>query len=408
MQSTLAASVDAHSASTIEHAKRYVERGWRLVPIVPGGKQPHTQLLRDLHGTNSWAFLRDKPATLDTVRRWLTHTPDLNLAIIPGDGLAVVDVDDPEKFTGSHPPTPTVATTRGRHMYFAGELRPGKSGWGDIPATYCVAPPSRVDGAERYWLIPDTGCLAKAAEFNPGGAVLAPVSESARGASTALESQSQPIRTRRHIASSTEGVETPTDRLATLPEAVLAVARYHGVEISRVEQAFRCYLPGHGPDEKPSANYWQAPDDVYVYRDHHRASGSGAYTLAEVHAAVVSGAVNNLGTKAQQFAWYHRLFHECGLIELPEVQVPSLPNSATKAAVRWRDGFVLKLRISDLYLARPSTTFAYSFAAHWCNMPKSTVQDAMKVNAKAQVFEQVGYDDTARCKIWGPGPGVRH
>jgi hypothetical protein len=76
------------------------------------------------------------------VTRWVEHTPDLNIGVIPREsGLSVVDVDDEQAFRGAkHPPTNTSTTTRGFHLWFKGEIRTGHAKWGDVVATYAVAP----------------------------------------------------------------------------------------------------------------------------------------------------------------------------------------------------------------------------------------------------------------------------
>jgi hypothetical protein len=192
-----------------------------------------------------------------------------------------------------------------------------------------------------------------------------------------------------------------------VPEIALAAARDLGIPITKVGELFRCILPGHGPDRKPSANIWRGADDVHVYRDHHRASGPAAYTLAEVKAALVSGRTEKLGSPAQQYMWYHRLFHEAGLLELPEVDVPDLPAGATPKAIKWREGFVLALRISAVKLDPPCTTFAWRFAAHWCDLSMASVGKAMRECGRAQVFETLGTDPRTRsAKLFGVGHGL--
>jgi hypothetical protein len=378
------------ATATIEHAERYIDHGSRLVPIQPNRKIPHTRLLRDLHRTNSWAFLRDTPATIDDVTRWTQHTPEVNLGVIPGNGLAVVDVDKPERFRGStHPPTASVRTRRGFHLYFSGAASPRKASWGDIPSTYAVAPPSRVDGVSRYWVADtDVATLAPFSEFRP-----------VDDASTLVEQELYVL--------ALPPYEVAADQLAKVPAIALAAAHDLGIDIERVGQLFSCILPGHGPDQKPSANIWQGYDGVHVYRDHHRMSGPAAYTLAEVKAALVSRRTEKLGSPAQQYMWYHRLFYEAGLLDLPDVDVPPLPDGASRKAIKWREGFELALRISAVKLHPPCTAFAFRFAGHWCDLAQQSVSDAMKECARAQVFQQIGLDAASRSKLWGPGEGVR-
>jgi hypothetical protein len=88
-------------------------------------------------------------------RKW----PEANIGVLAGDGLMVLDIDSAEADEYATkmglPDTPTVKTSRGRHLWFEGE---GKGSKGTIfpcidlqgAGTYVVAPPS---------VHPDTGAL---------------------------------------------------------------------------------------------------------------------------------------------------------------------------------------------------------------------------------------------------------
>src|SRR4051794_36935678 len=89
--------------------------GWPVLPARPGGKAPLTR-----------RGVRDATTDPHQIRRWGRQWPDANVAIATGyPGPQVLDVDDLE---AARPilaridplDAPTVATSRGRHVYFHG------------------------------------------------------------------------------------------------------------------------------------------------------------------------------------------------------------------------------------------------------------------------------------------------
>lgn len=115
------------------------------------------------------AGLKEATTNSDTIRRWWTMWPDANIGVPTGvpSGLIVIDVDGAQGETalaayGSVPPTPTVLTGKGRHLYFAhpgvevrnsggrgrrklGELLDSRGDGG-----YVVVPPSRHASGRVY------------------------------------------------------------------------------------------------------------------------------------------------------------------------------------------------------------------------------------------------------------------
>src|SRR5881396_3613605 len=80
----------------MEAAIAYLDRGFVLIPVRPGGKEPEARLLPlGDDGRPSWAALLDDPPTAALVRAWLREEPSLNLGIATGvsSGVAITDFD---------------------------------------------------------------------------------------------------------------------------------------------------------------------------------------------------------------------------------------------------------------------------------------------------------------------------
>lgn len=124
----------------------YAECGIPVFPCEVHGKRPATP--NGFH---------DATTDSDKINAWWT-TADYNLAFSPGMvGLTVVDLDPHAKPSGALPPTYTVKTPRGQHLYYLGEASSSASKIGEHVDTrgiggYVLAPPSRVLGRNL------TGC----------------------------------------------------------------------------------------------------------------------------------------------------------------------------------------------------------------------------------------------------------
>jgi hypothetical protein len=158
----------------LNHALAYAAHGWAVFPVhgIEGGrctcgksnctkpgKHPRTQ-----HG------FKDATTDLEQIRRWWIKWPNANIGIATGtkSGLFVLDVDRKNGKDGEAklnslilkhcplPPTPSVKTGMGRHLYFA--LTPGISApsiEGDgldvrCEGGYVVVPPSRHENGAQY------------------------------------------------------------------------------------------------------------------------------------------------------------------------------------------------------------------------------------------------------------------
>jgi hypothetical protein len=150
-------------APLLQAALQYASRGWSVLPVRPGGKEP--LIAGGVHA-----------ATTDrkTIEGWWSRWPTANVGIACGtaSGLVVVDADDPQVLKrlaqeGRHlPPAPTVRTARGVHLYFAcpaGGLRSRRVCDGvEVKAegAYVLAPPSRHPcGALYHWVVEPGGEL---------------------------------------------------------------------------------------------------------------------------------------------------------------------------------------------------------------------------------------------------------
>ena len=133
----------------------YASRGWPVLPLAPGGKEPHGRLVRHGH--------LDASTDPERVRRWWKAEPGANLGVVCGpSSFDALDVDGPEgmeslrRFVSLHGRivTWTHKTPNGYHMLFkpsglpcgAKRIAPGVDTKGSGNG-YVVAPPSvLVDG----------------------------------------------------------------------------------------------------------------------------------------------------------------------------------------------------------------------------------------------------------------------
>ena len=143
-------------ADLLEAALEYAARGWSIIPTA--GKQP----------TGSWKTFQTSPPDEPTLRRMFARKGITGLAIIMGSasgGLACRDYDDAgayRRWADDHPDLastlPTVKTSRGFHVYFAGPDGFQDLGDGEYRADsghYCLLPPSaHPDGPTYTWLVP--------------------------------------------------------------------------------------------------------------------------------------------------------------------------------------------------------------------------------------------------------------
>lgn len=127
---------------------------------------------------------------------------------------------------------------------------------------------------------------------------------------------------------------------------------------------FSCILPGHGPDQHPSAAIHQGKDGVFRYMDFHRPADPKSLTLAEVRASLAAGRVQQLRGPSQA-RWYRRLFWEAGLLQA-EV-VPLLAPGCSEKARKVAEGFAILCALRGLDDDGP-VPFTRDFMGPWCGM----------------------------------------
>lgn len=152
------------SPPLLARAATYVAHGWHLLPLVPGGKEPHRELLRELYDDTRVRHLQQAPAIYEEVAYWFETDPTLNLGVIPcpASSLVIVDVDQPDLFDAQLL-TPTAVSGReggGKHLYFScshevrtQQLRTQGTTWGDLNPAHVVLPGSIHKTGRTYeWL----------------------------------------------------------------------------------------------------------------------------------------------------------------------------------------------------------------------------------------------------------------
>lgn len=147
------------AAELLKAATDYHRRGWSIVPILAGTKQPPPGV--------TWHQFQQKAASLATVYRWFARDDIGGIGILAGavsGGLVVRDFDGDgayARWQQDHPDLaaqlPTIQTGRGHHVYFHGDaaeivhLADGEL----RGAGYTLAPPSLHPSGKRYaWILP--------------------------------------------------------------------------------------------------------------------------------------------------------------------------------------------------------------------------------------------------------------
>jgi hypothetical protein len=146
-----------NDTTTLNAALRYAARGWSIIPITPNSKR----------SAWPWKSYQERPADEEQIRRWFGNGQPFGIAVVFGDvsgGLVCRDFDTMEgyhRWAANHrelaATLPTVATARGRHIYFRAHHRGiVKSADGELRgAGYCLLPPSQHPDGPRYeWLVP--------------------------------------------------------------------------------------------------------------------------------------------------------------------------------------------------------------------------------------------------------------
>jgi hypothetical protein len=142
----------AEQKSALEAAKRYLARGWSVLPLCPRDKRPLIL----------WEHLQHQQPSEEDINEWFRRWPDANIGIVTGEisNLIVLDIDPKHggdttlerlenKFRPISATVEALTGSGGRHLYFAhpGGLTRNRTGLSqgiDLRGDggYIVAPPS--------------------------------------------------------------------------------------------------------------------------------------------------------------------------------------------------------------------------------------------------------------------------
>lgn len=142
----------AQEGEILKEAKKYLKRGWSIIPIKPKEKTPLVEWEK---------FIKQQP-TEDELSEWFHKWPNANIALVTGkvSNLIVVDIDSPEgEMYYGNIKTVTSTTGRGRHLYFKypktivniNRTYPGIDIQGE--GAYVLLPPSVHPSGKKYgWI----------------------------------------------------------------------------------------------------------------------------------------------------------------------------------------------------------------------------------------------------------------
>ena len=183
------------SASILDWALHYHTRGWSLIPIKAGTKKA---------ALKSWKPYQTTRADEAMIGKWFGGGPAKGVAVILGPvsgGLVCRDFDTMpayEAWATDHPELakslPTVATSRGRHVYFRAPLADlifvdlGEGEYRGDSGHYCLLPESlHPDGTTYTWLIPPPdGDVPIVADVREAGLLPSPPTETTQTTETSL------------------------------------------------------------------------------------------------------------------------------------------------------------------------------------------------------------------------------
>jgi hypothetical protein len=390
----------------LEAALEYRARGWSPLPT-QDDKRPHFAALQAVSGSAKWGRLRRTLPSEREIREWYARYPNAGVGILTGSvsgGLLVCDFDAAVPSGIRLPGTPIVKTKRGIHTYHAGGHGVSCMSFagGEIKAEggYVVAPPTRLDGNRRTWLIAPDGL----------GTAFLPEETLAdhRVLTRHLlhlgepESQTEQIRRRPAIYSC-----VPSDKKerAVWLEAwdsdesfVADAAALIGIPAVPIGTAFLCVLPGHG-EAHPSASLYHEPRRGSIrYRDWHTREW---HWITEVYAAVTSGRVATLRGPGHA-RWKLRLLIETGRVVPASDNLPPLPPGAPNAARTVYGGLRLLLQSRGLTEPGQPTPFTREFGSRWCGgMAESTFEKGKGWLIQHRVIRKAGR--YGRMGLWLPG-----
>ncbi|HEY8415855.1 MAG TPA: bifunctional DNA primase/polymerase [Thermaerobacter sp.] len=426
-----------NSPSLLETALFLHRQGLALLPIRPGTKEPHTDVLRAVYGSTEWGPLAQRRASLPEVLAWFQHDPNCQLAVIAGPAsgnIAILDVDklddagemlDRLEALGG----PVAETPRpGRHFWIrqrypipngdlclpggrkVGEIKSGYNHEGKPAAAYVLVPPSLHPDGDAYRWKPRRGLDAPLPELSA-----ADLDALIRGdAAPAADADIPPSRAEvskyeySYLLTPADRPEELVKQLQRHPAFIEGALRLLGLERVRIGQAFKCILPGHD-ERRPSAALYRLDDGSVLYHDFHGREGHDWLTLAECYAALLTGRVRKL-SKPEHTAWILRLAVDAGVLEPAKVEAPEPPADLRPAARKVYEGFLRLLSIKWLHTPNAATVFSWRFAAGWCGVSERHAGEAMRELLRRGLIRKVGEHKPARGRpqaLFLPGLAAR-
>jgi hypothetical protein len=163
---------------------------------------------------------------------------------------------------------------------------------------------------------------------------------------------------------------------------------------------FHCVLPGHGPDNDPSATWFKTTSGHFIYHDWHVRSGEDFWPVPDVFAALVTGKVKRL-PKPSRKTWRLRLMVEAGLLDPYPVEMKPLPDDMPKLFLHFCERFRYLCACKWTYQERAPTMFSDEFAAGWCGIREGSIWKLRRL-AVAHGFMVAARDDQGRL-VYLPG-----
>jgi hypothetical protein len=430
---------ERHKRACLIAARDYIQRGWALLPIAPGCKEPYSPLLpEDSTGKRSWIPFRLRRATMAEVEAWYEEEPNLNLGIICGQasgGLVVVDYDRPPRDM----PPETVFTRTSRRFHFHAyyhSSQPEQShnfDYGQILAEgkIAVAPPSFNAETRRYYSfyegysLEDRGIKNYSYWLQTQG-LQRGKNEDGKGIyiSTCIPS---PLAGKSDISTCIPSLPQNylnEDRLreyARIPEVATAILERCGVRGVKLGKSFRCPLPGHG-ERRPSAALYQTDSGEIIFHDFHNREqlDKPTFTLAEVYRAIhthpcscvecrkyhkLTGGRFKL-TTGEQALWFVKALVETGFLKPLPILAPKLPEGTPDSVRDVYKDFLEVLELHRIYnpdnLGAP---YSNRFAHRWTGRGARQCQQAIQwlaANGYMRIVKTRG-EDGCKSSQWTVG-----
>jgi len=385
----------SESAPFADAAPMLYEHGFNVLPIISSRKCPPAKV--------SWHEWRSARQTLDEIRRLREAFQTHDVAIILGRVSSLVDLDVDNGEVGEQslqalgrPILPTTAFTSpgdprkqkkpGRHLLYRHHdplptQRLGTRLELRADGSYTIVPPS----VGRVWMLglEHLADLPEAWTRPLAGRRVNPLPLHPRSQVGQVPPQSVLLASV-SVLLATEGLKAVEAAADFLPR----VAFLLGVSPD-LGRGFRCPLPGHGPDKRPSATLLRAEDGTIKLHDWHRKDGLEFFSLAEVLAAQRSGRVRSLNGP-ELATWKLRLLVEAGLVDPIHVDMPPLPPEASPITHRVLAAFCYLLSCKWLYTAGVPSPFTWKFAAGWCGVPERQAGEAIRELLRLGALRRVG------------------